>query len=196
MVRDQIIARGVADPRVLNTMLDIPRHLFVPEPYRESAYEDTPLPIGFNQTISQPYIVALMTELCGLHGTERILEIGTGSGYQTAILSRLGNEVYTIERIEELSTRASTILRSSGYNNIRFRTGSGYNGWEEAAPFDIIIATASPPKIPDVLLSQLKEGGILVSPEGGGVQELVRIRKCGSEFVREHITWVRFVMMI
>jgi protein-L-isoaspartate(D-aspartate) O-methyltransferase len=196
MVKTQIEARGVKDPRVLSAMRKVERHKFVISHNLEEAYEDYPLPIGHGQTISQPYIVALMTELCRLKGTEKVLEIGTGSGYQAAVLSLLSREVYTIEIIEALGKSAAKRLKDQKYNNINVRIGDGYKGWPEKAPFDIIVLTACPPKIPETLLEQLKDGGILVSPVGEYNQELIRIEKHNGKYSRETVTYVRFVPMI
>ncbi len=196
MVKTQIEARGVRDPRVLNAMRKVERHKFVTSRTFEEAYEDYPLPIGHGQTISQPYIVALMTELCRLNGTEKVLEIGTGSGYQAAVLSLLAREVYTIEIVEPLGKSAARRLMDMHYNNISVRIGDGYKGWPEKAPFDVIILTASPPEIPETLLEQLKDGGIFVAPVGEYNQELVRIEKRDGKYSRETVTYVRFVPMI
>ena len=196
MVRTQIEARGVKSLPVLDVMRRVPRDLFVPEEIRHCAFEDNPLPIGFGQTISQPFIVALMTEMCSLTGEERVLEIGTGSGYQTAILSLLSREVFTIERIGMLSEKAETLLSGLGYGNISYRTGNGYDGWPEYAPFDVIMLTASPAQIPTTLIDQLKDGGVMVTPEGRDIQQLFRITKRGSVIEREAGIYVRFVPMI
>ncbi len=178
MVERQIRRRGVRDPRLLAAMAKVPRHCFVPEPYRAHAYEDHPLPIGRNQTISQPYIVAVMTEALALTGEERILEVGTGSGYQTAILAELGKEVFTVERLAELSEQARKILHSLGYTTIHFAVGDGSRGWPEFAPYDAIVVTAGAPEIPDPLYEQLAEGGRLVIPVGDHAhQELFQIVK-------------------
>jgi len=197
MVKKQIEARGIRDPRVLNAMLQVERHKFVPEISISQAYEDHPLPIGYGQTISQPYIVALMTELCELDGSEKVLEIGTGSGYQAAILSLLAKEVYTIEIVEPLGKHAALRLKSLGYKNVTVKIGDGYKGWPEHAPFDVIMLTAAPPTIPDALLNQLKEdGGILVAPVGDYHQELVKIVRNGNHYSQKVITYVRFVPMV
>jgi len=161
-----------------------------------SAYDDHPLPIGHGQTISQPYIVALMTELCDLDGSEKVLEIGTGSGYQAAILSLLAKSVYSIEIVEPLGKNARRTLAELGFRNVEVRIGDGYAGWPEEAPFDVIILTAAPPKIPAALLGQLADGGILVAPEGKYAQELVIITKLGGRLTRRTVTYVRFVPMI
>jgi protein-L-isoaspartate(D-aspartate) O-methyltransferase len=196
MVRNQIEARGVTDERVLAAMRRVERHRFVPGHQVSSAYEDHPLPIGHGQTISQPYIVALMTELCDLDGSEKVLEIGTGSGYQAAILSLLAKSVYSIEIVEPLGKNASRVLSGLGYRNVMVRIGDGYAGWPEVAPFDVIILTAAPPKIPGALIEQLADGGILVAPEGEYAQELVVITKHDGTVTRRTVTYVRFVPMI
>jgi protein-L-isoaspartate(D-aspartate) O-methyltransferase len=196
MVRHQIEARGVTDQKVLAAMRKVERHKFVPGHQAVSAYEDHPLPIGHGQTISQPYIVALMTELCDLDGSEKVLEIGTGSGYQAAVLSLLAKSVYSIEIVEPLGKSARRTLAELGYRNVEIRIGDGYPGWPEEAPFDVIILTAAPPKIPGALLDQLAEGGILVAPEGEYAQELVTITKQGGQLHKRTITYVRFVPMI
>ena len=196
MVRNQIEARGVSDERVLAAMRRVERHRFVPGQQVASAYEDHPLPIGHGQTISQPYIVALLTELCDLDGSEKVLEIGTGSGYQAAILSLLAKSVYSIEIVEPLGKNARRTLAELGFRNVEVRIGDGYAGWPEEAPFDVIILTAAPPKIPAALLGQLADGGILVAPEGEYAQELVIITKLGGRLTRRTVTYVRFVPMI
>jgi len=196
MVAEQIASRDIKDPRVLTAMRQVPRHLFVPVDERESAYEDRPLPIGHGQTISQPYIVALMTELAKPKPAARALEIGTGSGYQAAILSKLVAEVYSIEIVEPLANEARTRLAALGFSNVVCRTGDGYNGWIERAPFDLILVTAAPDHVPPALVAQLKPGGRLVIPVGPvfSVQELLVIEKDASGRTRtEQITPVRFV---
>ncbi len=178
MVERQIVARGVRDPRVIQAMLKVPRHLFVPEPYRSEAYQDHPLPIGYGQTISQPYMVAAMTELLELTGDEKVLEIGTGSGYQAAILAELAREVYTVERIPELLEQAKQVIESLGYTNVHFKLADGTLGWPEHAPFDRIIVTAAAPDIPQPLIDQLKPGGIMVIPVGSRyLQTLTKVIK-------------------
>ncbi len=196
MVKNQIEARGVSDARVLAALRTVERHKFVPSIQESEAYEDHPLPIGHGQTISQPYIVALMTELCQLDGHEKVLEIGTGCGYQAAVLSLLAKEVYSIEIVEPLGKSARTRLKSLKYDNVEIRIGDGFNGWPEKAPFDVIILTASPTKIPKTLLDQLGEGGILVAPEGDFMQELVKIEKRNGSLTKRTVTYVRFVPMI
>jgi protein-L-isoaspartate(D-aspartate) O-methyltransferase len=195
MVAGQIEVRGIVDNRVLAAMRQVERHLFVPEPLRRQAYSDGPLPIGEGQTISQPYIVAIMTELLDLQGQEKVLEIGTGSGYQAAILGELCKEVYTIEIVEPLGRRASKLLDSMGYENISVRIGDGYAGWPEKAPFDAIMLTAAPPKIPQPLLDQLAEGGRLVAPVGEDYQTLQLVTKSKGVLKYEDVLPVRFVPM-
>ncbi|MGQ9646043.1 MAG: protein-L-isoaspartate(D-aspartate) O-methyltransferase [Thermodesulfobacteriota bacterium] len=195
MVETQIKARGVKEPRVLAAMLKVERHLFVPKDLHSSAYSDQPLPIGEGQTISQPYIVALMTELLDLKGEEKVLEIGTGSGYQAAILAELAKEVYTIEIIEKLATSAEKLLLELGYKNIKVKAGDGYLGWPEAAPFDAIIVTCAPDHIPKPLVDQLKEGGRMVIPVGEFTQELKKIVKRGGKLETTNVIPVIFVPM-
>jgi protein-L-isoaspartate(D-aspartate) O-methyltransferase len=196
MVKNQIQARGVSDQRVLEAMRKVERHKFVPGQHIASAYEDHPLPIGHGQTISQPYIVALMTELCELKGNEKVLEIGTGSGYQAAILSLLAAEVYSVEIVDSLAKSARQKLKEFGFRNVEIRTGDGYQGWPEKAPFDVIMLTASPPKIPQALIDQLADGGVLIAPEGDFSQELIRITKVNGRINKKTITYVRFVPMV
>jgi protein-L-isoaspartate(D-aspartate) O-methyltransferase len=193
MVDYQIQSRGVRDARVLEAMREVPRHLFVPEYLRDQAYNDEPLPIGAGQTISQPYIVAYMTEQIQLQGKERVLEIGTGSGYQAAILAELVDSVFTIEIIPELSTQAQQVLKKMGYTNIEFKIGNGYYGWPEKAPFDAIIVTAAPEEIPEPLQQQLEVGGRMIIPVGDFFQELYLIRKEESGLKKERKLPVRFV---
>ena len=195
MVENQLISRGIQDSRLIQAMLKIPRHMFVPEDLRESAYGDNPVPIGMDQTISQPYIVALMTELLRLKEKEKVLEVGTGSGYQTAILAEMGCEVYTVEILGPLLEKARNILESLGYDNIRYRTGDGYKGWEEFSPFDAIIVTAAPDHIPQPLIDQLKINGRMIIPVGDLYQELVLIKKKEKGVDMKTITPVRFVPM-
>jgi protein-L-isoaspartate(D-aspartate) O-methyltransferase len=198
MVRDQIAARGLANPKVLAAMRKIPRRLFVPFAARLMAYGDHPLPIGSGQTISQPYIVALMTERLEPKPTDRVLEIGTGSGYQAAILAELVQTVYTIEIVPELASRAKEILTQVGCANVLVRQGDGYKGWPEAAPFDGIIVTCAPDAVPEALVVQLKEGGRMIIPVGpqGGVQRLILLTKRGGRVVEEHVEDVVFVPMV
>lgn len=195
MVETQIKARGVKDPRVLAAMLKVERHLFVPRDLHPTAYSDQPLPIGEGQTISQPYIVALMTELLDLKGDEKVLEVGTGSGYQAAILAELAKEVYTIEIIEKLATSAEKLLLDLGYKNIKVKAGDGYLGWPEATPFDAIIVTCAPDHIPTPLRDQLKEGGRMVIPVGEFTQELKKIVKRGGKLETTNVIPVIFVPM-
>ena len=196
MVDEQLRARGIRDSRVLDAMSRVPRHLFVPESERDEAYGDHPLPIGLGQTISQPYIVAFMSEALGLTGGERVLEIGTGSGYQAAVLGELAARVYTIEIVPELARRARAVLDELGYTNIHTREGDGYRGWPEAAPFTKIIVTAAPPEIPQALVDQLAVGGIMVVPVGRGDQMLTVIRKNEDGVAIRETLPVRFVPMI
>jgi len=195
MVRNQIESRGVNEPRVLDAMRFVPRHLFVPLDVRDRAYLDAPQPIGEGQTISQPYIVALMTSLLNLRGDEKVLEIGTGSGYQAAVLARLVREVYTIEIIEPLSRRAQKTFQEMGLRNVHARIGDGYQGWPEAAPFDAIVVTAAPEKVPQPLLDQLKVGGRMVIPVGREFQDLQLLTKTAEGVIRKTVLPVRFVPM-
>lgn len=199
MVRDQIERRGVRDPKVLEAMRTVPRHLFVPKTMRYEAYDDRPLPIGQAQTISQPYIVAYMTEALELKGGEKVLEIGTGSGYQAAVLSRIAGEVYTIERIPELMEQAQRRFAELGYDNIHCLVGDGTRGWDSQAPFQAIIATAGGPRIPQPLTEQLASGGVLVMPVGQDEygQTLIRItREPSGDFRQEILMGVAFVRLI
>lgn len=194
MVQNQIIQRGVDDSRVLKAMREVERHKFVPEAYRKLAYADRPLPIGQGQTISQPYIVALMTAELDPGENDIILEIGAGSGYQAAVLAKLCKEVYTIEIEPELGARAQSLLNELGYDNIHVRIGDGYQGWPEHAPFDAIIVTASPSHIPQPLINQLKEGGKMIIPVGEGhTQELILLEKKGKIMRQKNLIPVRFV---
>lgn len=195
MVREQIEARDVRDPRVLAAMRAVPRHRFVPALLVNEAYDDHPLPIGEGQTISQPFIVAAMTEQLRLAGGERVLEVGTGSGYQAAVLAQLGADVYSIEILEPLARRAEATLRELGYAQVRVRAGDGYLGWPEAAPFDAIIVTAAPDHVPQPLVDQLKVGGRLVIPVGTLLQELLLITKTGRGTETRSLIPVRFVPM-
>jgi len=196
MVAFQIEARGLQDARVLSAMRRVPRHLFVPPELRGRAYGDEPLPIGDGQTISQPYIVADMTEALHLQGQERVLEIGTGSGYQTAVLAELAREVHTVELVAGLSLRAQSLLEELGYANIRFRVGDGTFGWAEHSPYDAIIVTAAAPTMPAPLEDQLGDGGRMIIPVGSGFQELVLVRRAKSGFSRTGLLPVRFVPLI
>tara|TARA_B100000029_G_C17545328_1_gene948241 strand:- start:1115 stop:1720 length:606 start_codon:yes stop_codon:yes gene_type:complete len=199
MVEDQIQKRGVRDPSVLSAMARVEREKFVPEQFRDMAYSDGPLPIGYKQTISQPYIVAYMTEQLQLDSNHKVLEIGTGSGYQAAILGELSDEVYTIEIIPELGKSSIDILEKLNYNNIFVRIGDGYKGWPEEAPFDRIIVTAAPGKIPEKLVEQLANGGQMIIPVGESVfsQYLWIIKKDNKGNIgKEKILPVRFVPMV
>jgi protein-L-isoaspartate(D-aspartate) O-methyltransferase len=195
MVENQIIARGVKDPLVIKAMRTVPRHLFLPKDDISSAYLDEPRPIGEGQTISQPYIVAFMTEQLHLKPGYRVLEIGTGSGYQAAVLAQIADSVFTIEIIPELAEKAKEIINELHYNNVIVFQGDGYKGWPEKAPFDAIIVTAAPPKIPPALLEQLKVGGRMVLPVGEFVQELVVVSKNENGISMENVLPVRFVPM-
>jgi protein-L-isoaspartate(D-aspartate) O-methyltransferase len=195
MVRTQLEARGIRDARVLRACREVERHLFVPEKLRAVAYADRPLPIGEDQTISQPYIVALMSESLRLQGDEKVLEVGTGSGYQAAILARLAKQVYSVEILPGLAESATRRLRDLGFDNVQVRAGDGYRGWPEAAPFDAIVVTCAPDDIPQPLLDQLAEGGRLVIPVGEVVQELVLVEKVHGELQRTSLAPVRFVPM-
>jgi protein-L-isoaspartate(D-aspartate) O-methyltransferase len=196
MVRKQIEDRGVRDKRVLAAMRKVPRHLYVPREMEPYAYADQPLPIGYGQTISQPYIVAFMTEALELKPQDRVLEIGTGSGYQAAVLAELVQDVYSIEIVEPLGREAAERLKRLGYSNIQVRIGDGYRGWPEAAPFDAIIVTAAPDHVPPALVGQLRQGGRLVLPVGRFFQELVRVRRTASGTKQETLLPVRFVPMV
>jgi len=197
MVRDHMEARGVKDQRVLAAMRATPRHLFVPKGLETRAYEDMPLPIGYGQTISQPYIVASMSEMLAVAAGGRVLEIGTGSGYQAAVLAQLAKEVYSVEIVPELGRQSQRLLKQLGHTNVEVRIGDGYNGWPEKAPFDRIILTAAPPEIPQSLIDQLKNGGRLVAPEGQAWQELVVIDKDMMGKARRRTAYgVQFVPMV
>ena len=198
MVQQQIETRGVTDPNVLKAMKAVPRHLFVPTQYRKNAYGDYPLPIGKGQTISQPYIVAFMSAVLHLKPNDRILEIGTGSGYQAAVLAELGCNVYSIEIIASLGEKAKETLNELGYSNVHIRIGDGHRGWPEEAPFDAIIVTCAPEKIPPALIEQLKEGGRLIIPvgESGGIQQLVLAVKKDGCLDSRSVLPVRFVPMV
>ncbi len=195
MVTDQIKARGIDDDRVLDAMRAVKRHLFVPPEYRPFAYSDQPLPIGEDQTISQPYIVGLMTDLLDLDGDEKILEVGTGSGYQAAVLALLADSVFSIEIVEPLAERSKALLDSLGYRNVVVKAGDGYIGWKEHAPFDAVIVTCAPPKIPRPLTDQLAEGGRMVIPVGERWQELLLIEKHDDTLSERRVLPVRFVPM-
>lgn len=197
MVEQQITARGITDPRVLAAMREVPRHLFVPAPYYRDAYADDPLPIGNGQTISQPYIVALMTALLRLNATDSVLEIGAGSGYQAAILSRLASNVITVERIDAVAALAKANLAAIGATNVRIIVGDGTLGYAAGAPYNGIIVTAATPDIPAPLKAQLADGGRLVAPVGGRIsQELVVLERHGDRFLEELHGGVRFVPLI
>jgi protein-L-isoaspartate(D-aspartate) O-methyltransferase len=198
MVQEQIASRDIHDPRVIEAMGRVPRERFVPVLYRHAAYEDRPLSIGYGQTISQPYIVAWMTEALQVPANSRVLEIGTGSGYQAAVLAELAETVYTIEIVGELAERATRVLTELGYRNVQVRHGDGYRGWPEAAPFDGIIVTAAPDHVPQPLIDQLKIGGRMVIPVGGQdeIQQMTVITKTKSGIVSRETLPVRFVPLV
>ena len=195
MIDRDLVGRGIRDRRVVEAMGSIPRERFVPDGLRAHAYDDRPLPIGEQQTISQPYMVARMTELLNLEGTEKVLEIGTGSGYQTAVLGLLAKAVYSVEIIPTLSQQAEKLLNELGFTNVNLKVGDGFFGWEEHAPFDAVLVTAAAPKIPELLWRQVREGGQLIMPLGkeGRTQELVRIQKLDGKQSIERISGVVFV---
>ena len=195
MVERQIRARGVTDSAVLRAMLEVPRHRFVPAGATHLAYDDHPLRIGSGQTISQPYIVAYMTEAAGISPGEKVLEIGTGSGYQAAVLGEIARDVYTIEIIPELAEGARAILAELGYRNVQVRAGNGYLGWPEHAPFDAILVTAAPEEVPQVLLDQLAVGGKMVIPVGATVQDMMIIERTRRGVIERKTIPVRFVPM-
>jgi protein-L-isoaspartate(D-aspartate) O-methyltransferase len=196
MIERQLRPRGIKDPLVLAAMEKVPRHRFVPDNLRASAYADGPLPIGLDQTISQPYVVAAMTEAARLRGGERVLEVGTGSGYQAAVLAEIAGEVYSIEILDELARRAAAALAELGYRNVHVKTGDGYQGWPDAAPFDAILVTAAPDHVPAALKQQLKVGARLVLPVGGTRgQELLMITRIEDGWVEERLFPVLFVPM-
>lgn len=195
MVDQQLRARGIADSRVLEALETVPRHHFVPSNLESRAYDDGPLPIGYDQTISQPYVVAYMTEALALRGDSKVLEIGTGSGYQAAILGEIAREVFTIEIVPELATQARVLLTELGYANIKVRTGDGYRGWPDEAPFDAIVVTAAPDHIPPTLVDQLAVGARLVIPVGRLQQEMTIVTKAADGAVTETTLPVRFVPM-
>lgn len=195
MVEGQIIARGIRNTAVIQAMLNVPRHEFVPPDLRPGAYDDNPIPVGMGQTISQPYIVALMTELLNPVRGMKVLEVGTGSGYQSAVLAEAGCDLYTIEIVDSLAKKARLVLEKIGYANITYRIGDGYKGWEDHAPFDGIIVTAAPGHVPPRLVEQLKVGGRMVIPVGDESQELLLIEKTEIGITTKKITAVRFVPM-
>lgn len=196
MVQNQIRARGVKDRKVLDVMRKIPRHEFVPGNMKSYAYQDEPLPIGEGQTISQPYIVAYMTEVLKLKGDEKVLEIGTGSGYQAAILAELVKEVFTVEVVSSLSIEAQKVLKKLGYKNIYFKIGDGSLGWEENAPYDAVMVTAAPDRVPKALQEQLEIPGRMVIPVGFTFQELVLVKREMKRFKKRKLLPVRFVPLI
>jgi len=196
MVESQFRARDIRDERVLAAMARVPRHLFVPESERDAAYDDRPLPIGHGQTISQPYIVAYMTQALEIRRSDRVLEIGTGSGYQAAVLAELAGQVFTMEIVEPLAERSRATLAGLGYRNVEVRTGNGYLGWPEEAPFDRIIVTAAPEAVPPALEAQLAEGGIMVIPVGAPTQVLTVIRRTAGGLTTEQTLPVLFVPMV
>ncbi len=195
MVETQIRNRGVTNPEVLNAMKKVPRHLFIPKEYQDEAYNDYPLPIGYGQTISQPFIVAYMSEAVRPNSKKKALEIGTGSGYQAAVLAEIVDKVYTIEIVPELARESADRLKNMGYDNVICKYGDGYQGWPDYAPFDIIVVTAAPEKIPQPLIDQLAEGGRLIIPVGpaNAVQELVLVIKRNGKTETRRLSFVRFV---
>lgn len=198
MVQSQLRARGVKSGKVLDAMRTVPRHLFVPEKIASMAYSDRPLAIGHEQTISQPFIVAFMTEALDIDGGDKVLEIGSGSGYQAAVLAEIGAEVWTMEIVPELAEMAESNLKQAGYENVHVKCGDGYKGWPEEAPFDAVIITAAPESIPDALVDQLKEGGTMVLPVGpvNSVQTLKKVIKKDGKLKQETLIPVRFVPMV
>ena len=197
MVKEQLSARGIKERPVIKAMLKVERHLFVPSQFRHLAYSDSPLPIGFGQTISQPYIVGVMTQLLDINAKSKVLEIGTGSGYQAAILGEICKEIYSIEIVEGLALKAKSTIESLNYDNLFLKWGDGYIGWKEHAPYDAIIVTCSPRKIPQALINQLSENGSLVIPIGDkNIKSLVLLKKIDGELVRKDVVPVRFVPMI
>jgi protein-L-isoaspartate(D-aspartate) O-methyltransferase len=197
MVDEQIAARGIEDKRVIKSMRTIARHLFVEEALQSQAYNDYPLPIGHGQTISQPYMVALMTEALELKGHEQVLEIGTGSGYQTAILALLAEKVYSIERISDLAARARKILDELRHDNVEIKIFDGTYGWKEKAPFDAIMVTAGAPSFPEALMDQVAVGGRMVIPVGeAGLQDLFKVTRKEHEFVKKNLGGCRFVKLV
>jgi len=196
MVETQLRARGISNAEVLKAMSRVPRHMFVPSDLKAYAYDDRPLPIGSSQTISQPYIVAYMTEALQLQPDHTVLEVGTGSGYQAAVLAELVRQVYTIEIIPDLAAQARRTLAEMGYRNVDVRSGNGYFGWPEHAPFSRIIVTAAPPEIPQALVDQLAVGGVMVLPVGTSVQEIVIVTKAANGVTQQRTIPVRFVPMV
>ncbi len=196
MVHQQIVGRGITDPRVVNALLTVPRHRFVPADYANRSYADEPLPLGQGQTISQPYIVAFMTDAASIPANGRVLEVGTGSGYQTAILAELAQEVYSIEILTALAQRAEQTLSQLGYQNVHLKRGNGYEGWADHAPYDAIVVTAAPPRIPSALVDQLAMGGKLVVPVGHSSQTLLVITRHLTGLSTEYTIPVRFVPMV
>jgi len=194
-VRRHLAARDITDPRVLQAMRKVLRHRFVPAGQRHNAYEDRPLPIGYAQTISQPYVVAFMTQAVRLKGDERVLEVGTGSGYQAAVLAKLAKHVYSVEIVEELAKRSAKVLKAEAYANVTVRAGDGYRGWPEQAPFDVIVVTAAPDHVPQPLVDQLKPGGRLVIPVGDVYQNVLLVEKTESGTHTRSLLPVRFVPM-
>jgi protein-L-isoaspartate(D-aspartate) O-methyltransferase len=195
MVQEQIERRGVSDPLVLEAMRCVPRHLFVPPDLRDRAYDDKPLPIGSGQTISQPFIVAYMTEAARVRQGDRVLEIGAGSGYQAAVLATIGARVFSLEILPEVADATRAALQAARLAGVEVRTGDGYHGWPEEAPFDAILVTAAPETTPEPLVGQLAEGGRLIVPVGAGSQELLRLTRTASGLLRESLLPVRFVPM-
>jgi len=195
MIKNQIQSRGITDKKTLEAIESVPRHLFVPDEYRDRAYDDGPLPIGYGQTISQPYIVAYMTELLNVGPDDIVLEIGTGSGYQAAVLSRIVKKVYTVEIIEELGLAAKERLKALNYNNVEVKIGDGYYGWEEHAPYDGIIVTAAAEFIPPPLIEQLKDNCNMIIPVGSpfNIQNLMLVKKSGGKITTKSLIPVRFV---
>jgi len=197
MVRTQIVSRGVTDKAVIEAMRKVERHLFVPEVYIQQAYGDHPLPIGYGQTISQPYIVAFMTEILKLDKSSKVLEVGTGSGYQAAILAEICDSVYTVEIVQELGNRAKQLFEELGYSNIKVKIGDGYEGWAKYSPYDAIIVTCAPTHVPEPLEDQLKEGGRMIIPVGERyIQELVLLTKKNDTLRHSSVLDVRFVPMV
>lgn len=197
MIEHALKGRDITDPAVLQAMRDVPRHRFVPSGMQDQAYADCPLPIGHGQTISQPYVVAFMTQMLEVRPDDKVLEIGTGCGYQAAVLARLAQQVYTIEIVEPLADSARTLLAELGYKNISVKAGDGFDGWPEHAPFDRIIVTCAVKEMPPALIAQLKEGGRIIAPVGplGNAQELVLATKTNGQLTRKHVLPVRFVPM-